>query len=145
MRNFAILGVVLVCGVLLLRAQIFNLEEEDDIELTRAPAEQKRGAKVPLKTIVVPAVDLPEDASDTASLNKVYDQITSALKANNVAAATKLMSSQDVITKQKLVLRLMKENPRDYEPQQKPTSGDAAFGDVPEPSPAVQDLDSNEE
>lgn len=142
MRNFAILALVILLGGGLLKAQIFNLEDEDSSEMERAPAQQ-RGAKRPPKPIIAPAAELPEDESDKVALDKIYGDITAALKANDVEKATKIMSLHDVITKQKIVHRLLQENPRDFE--QRPVTNDAAFGDVPVGTPAVQDLNSNEE
>lgn len=106
------LGFLLLGGVLL-KAQIFNLEDEDKVQVKAAPKETSR-ARVPSTPILAPAAELPMDKEDQNKFEKVYGDIVKALKANDVKGATKIISNYDVITKQKVVFRLMKENPEDF-------------------------------
>lgn len=100
-------------GTVAVKAQIFNLENEDEVEV-RKPAATTTRRRVPSTPILVPAAEVPEDKDDTAKLNKLYGDIVKELKANNVDEAVKLMSDHDVITKQKVIHRLMQENPDDF-------------------------------
>lgn len=111
MRYLWVFGAFLAVGVVLLKAQIFNLEEEDKIEPSKVSSTKK--GRVPA-TILVPAAEVPEDGEDKIKLDKLYSDIVKELKANNIEAATKLISNKDVITKQKVIHRLMQENPDDF-------------------------------
>lgn len=112
MRFVLGLGFVVLLSVVVLKAQVFNLEDEDKINLTSTT--QSTNNRVPSSRIEVPAVDLPVEPEDQKKLDKLYADILGLLKDNNVKAATDMIQDHDVITKQKIIYRLMQENPNDY-------------------------------
>jgi hypothetical protein len=116
MRRYLI-AVFLLVGVSVALAQLFNLDDEDRVGgLIKKSA---NGAAAPTQssgeTIKIEAVNIPtgSEAADIA-LDNAYQKVVSALKMNDVPLAMKITADYDVITKQKIVYRLMKENPADF-------------------------------
>ncbi|MEZ4816133.1 MAG: hypothetical protein R3A80_13175 [Bdellovibrionota bacterium] len=109
------LRISIIRGVLL-KAQMFNLEDEDKVQVQAVPTTSSK-LRVPSTSILAPAGDLPMEKEDQNKFDKVYGNIVKALKANDVEGATKIMSDYDVLTKQRVVYRLMKENPDDFKQQ----------------------------
>jgi len=103
-------AIILVASSNSSRAQLFNLEDEDIVTTGVAPTNRVPSSQI----LKVPASELPEDAEDTVKFDKTYSQITSLLKENKVDEAMKIISGHDVLTKQKIVYRLMKEDPNDF-------------------------------
>jgi len=125
---------VVLLGSYLLRAQIFNLEDEDKVVVQREVASKVARPARPAP-VRVNVADIPEEPEEKRDLDKLYGQILSQLQANNVEAATKIMSQHDVMTKQKIVNRLMKEYPLALNQGSGPESPSDL---IPQPAQATQ-------
>ena len=120
MRKFGV-ALLLLAGVAVGVAQLFNLEDEDKVvvpEVDKKPnttslTSRSTATKANSKSIIkLSAPKIPDaDPESKDKLDTLYNSIMSALKANDVKKATAIISNYDVITKQKIVYRLMQENP----------------------------------
>lgn len=126
---------VILLGSYLLRAQIFNLEDEDKVVVQREVASPQVARPARPAPVRVNAVDLPTEPEEKKELDKLYNRILSELQANNVEGATEIMSMHDVLTKQKIVHRLMKEHPLDSNQ----SGGGVDSNLAPRPAPVSQD------
>ena len=86
------------------RAQIYSLEEES------RRADQP--AKPNLEPERINAAAIPfTDPGDQANFNKTYTKIFETVKENRLDEAYAEMDKLDIITKQKIVDRMIRENP----------------------------------
>lgn len=139
MRFILGLSLVVFLSVVILKAQVFNLDDEDKINVV--PTTQTTQARVPASRIEVPAAEVPVEPEDQKKLDKLYADIVGLLKDNNVKAATDKIQDYDVITKQKIIYRLMQENPNDFRQpaSELPADNDPeSEGLAPETAPSEQ-------
>ena len=103
--------VALMIGLLIMgsstQAQFFNLELED-----APPATPPVRLPASLKPVDIMAAKLPSaENTDGVVFDKLYEEILGDLKENKMEEAKTIFSKVDIITKQKLIYKMIRENP----------------------------------